>query len=683
MKRKTLLIAACLLALLPGIAAQAPANNAPDASALEWQLWCYRPNVWRMNFDFNRLAGTQAEHAAPMRVPGSVQAALLEAGLIEDWNIGLNSFKMEWIENRHWLVTARVPDDLLPGDGEKLFLQCDGLDYKGIFLVNGQEAGRFDNAFLPYAFPLSPFLKEGGNTIAFVFECPPENLAQIGWTSRITDWKPRFNYGWDWMPRIVQTGIWDDLYFRVVKEGEPAFEDIRVIASASKTGDIGTLTIDVKTSAPAIVRVALSDARGKKLLEETLPVDKQGARRTWEKLKIRRWWPNGLGEQPLYNVQITLTGEGGDIRQETRRVGFRHVEWLPCEGAPREADPWICSVNNRPLFLQGVNWTPIRPNFADLKREDYVKRLQLYRELGVNTIRVWGGGFPEKRWLYDLCDELGILVWQDFPLSSSGLDNYPPEGLSEVHAMTRIAARYAQRLRHHASLLLWCGGNELYERGDTEPVSDTHVMIDAIKNALALHDASRRFIVASPSGMNIYADRASFGSGKNWEVHGPWNLAACYAETDKTMSAVEDYWSRDDALFRSEVGVPGAMSLDAMNKYRGDYALLPASIENPLWRATVSWWIEWEEYIEANPDAANDAGEYVRWSQERQSRGLAIALKKAKDRFPACGGFIIWMGHDSFPCMVNTSILDFDGNPKPVARALSEIWRDNSVKTKP
>ena len=650
-----------------------------DASSLDWRLWCYRPNVWRMNFNFEHLSGNWAEYAnIPMKVPGSVQSALKDAGIIEDWNIGLNSYKIEWIENRHWLVTATIPDEWLAKEGESLYLECMGLDYKGIVMVNGKEAGRFENAFLPCSFLMTPYLKEKNNKVAFVFECPPENLAQIGWTSQIKEWKPRFNYGWDWMPRIVQTGIWDKVFIRQVKADQPLFEELKVVTATDKAKDIGELSISAKLNKTALsqrIHVALIASDGTKIVDETFDASSLNRLKRWNHLKIKRWWPNGSGEQPLYDLQVSLIDRNGNpLQQEKKRIGFRHVEWIQCEGAPIDADPWICAINSRPLFLQGVNWTPIRPNFADLQKEDYAKRLHSYKDLGINTIRIWGGGFPEKEWLYDLCDEMGILIWQDFPLSSSGLDNYPPEGLQEVYTISQIASHYVKRLHHHASLLLWCGGNELYERGDTAPVTDKHLMVKAMRDVVSLLDPDRRFVAGSPSGPSISAGYGNFGTGKNWDVHGPWDLP--YTEQDQTMKAVEDYWNKDDAMFRSEVGVPGAMSVEMMNKYKGEFRLLPASMDNPLWRS-VSWWIQWDEYKRTGKDTVN-IDEYVVWSQQRQIAGLTLALKKSKERFPACGGFIIWMGHDSFPCMINTSIIDFEGNLKPVAVELSKIWKDHS-----
>src|SRR5436853_2945630 len=144
-----------------------------------------------------------------------------------------------------------------------------------------------------------------------------------------------------------------------------------------------------------------------------------------------------------------------------RRVAvLRPVEWRHRQVAPSEADPWVCVVNGRPVFLQGVNCPPVLPNFADTTSEEYRTRLTAYADLGVNTLRVNGVGFLEKKCFYDLCDELGLLVWQDVPLSSSGVDNSPPSDEAAATEIAAILASFIERRQHHPSLLLWCGGNE-------------------------------------------------------------------------------------------------------------------------------------------------------------------------------------------------------------------------------
>lgn len=649
---------------------------------LDWALWGYRPNTWRMNFDFNRLTGSWTEYQdIPIEVPGSVQKALKDQGIIPDWNIGLNFTQNEWIEHRHWLIGTRIPDEwIVLAQKDSWVLHCKGLDYQGLLMVNGKEVGRFNNAFIPYSFNIGHFLREKNNTLVFIFECPPEHLGQIGYTSLIKDWKPRFNYGWDWVPRIVQTGIWDEVWLQSGIKNQ-LIHQLEISPEAVKNRDEGSLFIKIHWELEVNFKsltVSLMDDSGQFVLDEIVPASKILKGKFWGNLNVKRWYPNGWGNPSLYLLRLNFFDKDGKILfKEERRLGFKHVEWLSCRGAPKDADPWICSINNRPIFLQGINWTPIRPNFADLKKTDYQKLLNTYKNLGVNTIRVWGGGFSEKIWLYELCDELGILIWQDFPLSSSGLDNYPPTDSITIAGMRQIVQHYISRLKNHVSILLWCGGNELYERGDKAPIGLDHPLIAAIEKVVKQGDPGRRFLTGTPSGPSIYAHPERFGKGVHWDTHGPWKLP--FSTSKRSMDEIQEFWKQNDSFFFSEVGAPGAMSAQMIEKYRGSYPALPASLENQLWR-TVSWWNEWDEFVSQWSSEENILLEnYVSWSQKRQTEGLGIALKNSKEKFPACGGFLVWMGHDCFPCMVNTSIIDFEGNPKPVAEKLSRIWKNNQM----
>ena len=160
-----------------------------------------------------------------------------------------------------------------------------------------------------------------------------------------------------------------------------------------------------------------------------------------------------------------------------------------------------CEINGKDTFLWGVNWTPIRPNFADVTTADVRVLIETYRNLGVNILRVWGGAILEKDDFYDLCDEYGMLVWQDFTLSSSGLDNHPPDDPELVEVYARQARSIIGRRQQHPSLLLWCGGNELYETGKDAigllkgfPLAKTHPMLKRFEEVVAAEDPSRRFI---------------------------------------------------------------------------------------------------------------------------------------------------------------------------------------------
>ncbi|HEY3319093.1 MAG TPA: glycoside hydrolase family 2 TIM barrel-domain containing protein [Planctomycetota bacterium] len=620
-----------------------------NLSELQWQLTGFIPFQWQFG---DILRSGRPLHGdvptVPARVPGSVQAALRDAGLLPDWNIGLSSRACEWVEHRHWMFHAPLPSAWLT-KGHTCRLRCLGLDSSGWVLVNGTQIGRFENSFLPHVFDLTPALTDSENTLQIIFDCPPRWLGQFGYTSQMTEWKPRFNYTWDWTCRLVQIGIWDAISLQVTDGVEIQN------ASCVTTGD------GLRVAAQG-GRMQLTLCDGEKILRSEQFTNEI----VWKDLPVRRWWPAGHGKQPLYTVTCTLLEGSGDTH--AWRVGFKSVEWQSCAGAPAGADPWICVVNGKPIFLQGVNWTPIRPNFADVTTADVRARLETYRDLGCNIMRVWGGAVLEREDFYSLCDELGLLVWQEFPLSSSGMDNWPPADAGSIDALGRIATSYIQRRQHHASLLLWCGGNELQgdldgnKTGTGKPVDASHPLIARLQSVVQAEDPGRRFLATSASGPRFTADAKDFGKGLHWDVHGPWSAEA------------EAYWAADDALFRSEVGAPGASNAELIEATAGGLPTLPASHENPLWQRT-AWWIEWDACIAELGREPRDLEEYVAWSQTRQAAALARAVRTCKSRFPRCGGVILWMGHDCFPCTANTAILDFHGQLKPAARAIGEVFR--------
>ncbi len=656
-----------------------------DLSRLDWQLAGFIPEQWRFSkLDDVAASGFTDVAALPAPVPGSVQEALRVAGVLPDWNVGLNARQCEWVENRQWVYQVKLPAKWLRGGG-RVRLRCDGLDYSGWVYVNNHEAGAFRGSFVPHSFDLTPHLRTRDNLLQIVFDLPPRWLGQFGRTSQMTEWKPRFNYTWDWTARLVQIGIWDAITLEIT-DG-PAFESLRCVTEVDAATGLGAVRVIAAVSAAAgcRVEVEVADAAGRHLtgLEASAGLVGNGSDRlkppnqislALQNLPIALWQPNGRGEQPLYTVRCRLIGPDGAAHDEqTRQVGFRRIEWQPCEGAPAAADPWICVVNGQPLFLQGVNWTPIRPNFADVTEAEYRVRLELYRDLGCNLLRVWGGAFLEKACFYRICDELGLLVWQEFPLSSSGVDNWPPEDARSIAEMAEIAASYVERRQHHACLLLWCGGNELQgdlkgnKMGSGKPVDATHPLIARLSQVVAELDPGRRFLPTSSSGPRFNARAADFGKGLHWDIHGPWKLPG-------TMAEWEAYWAGDDALFRSETGAPGASPVEVIERSAGDLTTLPGTADNPLWRRT-SWWIEWPTFVAEHGREPADLAEFVAWSQARQAEALRIAAAACKGRFPRCGGFLVWMGHDSFPCTANTAVVDFDGKAKPAALALQKVFR--------
>lgn len=638
---------------------------------LAWTVSGYIPTAWMAKSMELGFAMEPEIPAVPVNVPGSVQGALRAAGVLPDWFVGLNSRDCEWIEHREWMFTATLPDEWFT-DGSHVVLNCDGLDGNGVVVFNSKRIGTFNNAFIPYQFDLTEDVRPTENKLHLIFELPPRWLGQVGYTSQMKDWKPRFNYTWDWIPRIVQIGPWEPVTLQITNGAE--IESFRCRSDYDLAHATGTLWLKGSSTGS---RVSLMLRDGETVLRSVILSTQEFTTGVeWSALPVAAWWPNGAGSQPLYTITAELHDDNGtclDVQQRT--IGFKHIDWQACAGAPIEADPWICVVNGQPIFLQGVDWTPILPTFADLTEEDYRKLIEQYVALGCNIFRVWGGAFLEKEWFYQLCDKHGILIWQEFSLSSSGHENWPHEDELSMSTLVQIAESYIIRRQHHAALLMWCGGNELQEgtkgskTGVGIPVTMDHPLMQRWQALVTREDPGRRFMPSSASGPRFIADMKEFGQGLNWDVHGPWNGPG---ETPEDWAA---YWQLDDALFRSETGAPGACGADIIQHYAGGLAVTPGTMDSPLWRRFY-WWLEWEVFIKEQGHEPESLEEYVTWSQARQSTILSLAVGSCKARFPGIGGVILWMGHDCFPCATNTSIIDFWGRPKPAALAVAKIFRD-------
>ncbi|NLB68156.1 MAG: hypothetical protein GX804_00480 [Lentisphaerae bacterium] len=646
-----------------------------DLSTQQWTLDGSFPFLWENAKSMETGARPAFEvDSVPAKLPGSVQNALRNAGIIPDWSHGLNHRACEWVENRHWLFTAKLPRSWFAA-AQRARLKVDGLDGNGRIYWNGKLAGRFNNAFISYTFDL-PLPEEGKDEIplTIIFETPPRWLGQFGRTSEMREWKTRFGYGWDWLTRLVQIGVYGNLGIEIADRNDaPYFETFRCYTDFDADMGTGMVVLHGEVPNAAAVRFSLKDSTGKTLACATYTPGEFENGISWNVESVRAWWPNGYGDQPLYSITAeALSADDVVHDKQQRTTGFRRIEWLPCKDAPVAAAPWLCVINNTPVFLQGINWTPLQTNFADLSAVDGTKRVNAWRDTGMNTLRIWGGAVLESAAFYDACDRAGMLVWQDLPLSSSGIDNHPPDDALFCAELADITRCYVTRRQHHPSLLLWCGGNELQTASDGSPgigrpLDERHPALRRAGEVIGALDPFRRYLPTSSSGPMFYADPENYGKGLHWDVHGPWSLG------EMTMKEWCEYWNNDDALFRSETGVPGASSPDLIRRYAGGTDPMPVSLSNPLWRRT-SWWIENDAFArEHNGRQPDDLEEYCSWSQARQAEALVIALRACKGRFPRCGGFLVWMGHDVFHCCANTAIMEFDAAPKPALEALRPI----------
>ncbi len=377
-----------------------------------------------------------------------------------------NESKLQWISTATWVYARKftVPPEILNLDHLKL--RCEGLDTVATVNVNGKDLAHTDNMFRTWEFDVRGLLSAGDNTIRITFTPAADYMKAhasdpafpgLGVTKTGAIRKEACNFGWDWGPKLTTAGIWKSI--AVVGWNEARLSGV-LINQDLKDKDHAYLDIDVAAETDGAVPLATETTvkfHDAVIASVTQPLRQQdGVGRTTVKIdNPQRWWPNGMGPQNLYTVETVLKdGSGQVLDQTTKRIGLRTVEWL----AKTDSRPLGLSVNGHPFFAKGVNWIPPTVFAPQVTPELLRKYMADAASVNVNTIRLWGGGYYEEDALYDLCDELGILLWVDFKFASSAYPAHDPAFVENVRAEERDNVL---RLRHHPSIAVWCGNNEV------------------------------------------------------------------------------------------------------------------------------------------------------------------------------------------------------------------------------
>lgn len=311
-----------------------------NLSNLDWKLSGSQPWMWKLGSSMELGEELQCEiKNVPANVPGSVQKALLDAGIIKDWNLGQNARDCEWVENRHWIYNVTIPNEYF-NEGSRWSLNFNGLDYCGIVFVNGKELASFENAHIPLSIDLTSSVNENPGKdvqLSVVFLLAPRWQGQFGYTYKMLDWKPRFNYHWDWVCRLVQIGFWDDVFIEAFDE---KLLDTRCYSSSDGSNAKIEIRGEIDSNPDNFIHTILNDPDGNIISENDFSV----AQLRTENISIdvnspQLWFPNGKGNQPLYQLLVQLKNIDDKILDEyDAKIGFRKVKWLPCEDARKDAD---------------------------------------------------------------------------------------------------------------------------------------------------------------------------------------------------------------------------------------------------------------------------------------------------------------------------------------------------------
>lgn len=633
--------------------------------------------------------GPDLSRAIDAQVPGEVHLDLIRVGLLAEPTVGLNVLAARWVEEAVWFYRRTFTAPAL-GLGEQALLTFEGLDLAAVIYLNGEEIGRHNNSFYPCQIDVTGRLREGENALTVAVESGlfwaadrpgkgygmhiDSELAKRNWLRKVQS-----SFGWDWSPRLLNVGIHGNVYLDissaarldrlvVLSELSPDLQQGTITAHLFVEGlapgpQKGTLTIEVEgTGRPVSAEVDIAPGLH--------PVQAQ--------VSIERpelWWPVNHGTQHLYTVTATLSVAGRIIGTASRRTGFRRVR-VNQDPHPEGGRYFIIEVNGKPIFVKGANLVPADILFARIDRARYATLVDRALEANMNLLRVWGGGLYESDDLYDLCDEKGLLVWQEFIFACAKYPAFDEQFLADVK---REATFQVRRLAHHPSLVIWCGNNEMeegnfnwgYERGVAHPdYAIFHMVLPVI---LKREDGTRYYQPSSPFSPDHEDPRRNDVGDQH-----PWTVG--FANTD-----FRDY-RKMICRFPNEGGILGPTALPTV------HACLPTGQERPgsfAWEMhdnSVSYWggerpypdLMLEQWLGKSLESMS-LEDYVYYAGVVQGEGLVEYIRNFRRRMFSSASAIFWMYNDCWPATRSWTIVDYYLRRTPAFYPVRRAFRPLAV----
>jgi beta-mannosidase len=518
----------------------------------------------------------------PATVPGCVHTDLFASGKIGDPFYRLNEKDQQWIEHESWEYRTVIEVDGAALAHDRAELAFAGLDTFAEVFVNGASVLWATNMFRSWRVDVKSHLRPGSNVVVVRFRSPIEEVKpaynHLGYRlpavndqspEMVSMWarKAPYHYGWDWGPRFVTSGIWRKVTLELWDEAR--LDDVQLFQNRLDAA-AADLTVKARVVAARAGRARLTAAiAGGAALAQVEVNLEPGVNEVALPVRIERpelWWPNGLGPQRLYTIETRLTGAGGAPRdQRSTRIGLRTLEVVHVRDQGGKS--FYVKVNGAPVFMKGANWIPADSFVTRMTDERYRFLLQSAADANMNMVRVWGGGIYEDDRFYDLCDQLGLLVWQDFMFACS---MYPGDA-AFVQNVREEAIQNVRRLRNHPSLALWAGNNEneaawkgwgwaskfnLSKKAQETIWSDYKKMFhQLLPSVVASEDPGRFYTRSSPSANedDVPANKRGWGDMHYWGV---WHAEHPYTSYSENISR-----------FMSEYGFQSFPELGSVARY--------------------------------------------------------------------------------------------------------------------
>lgn len=643
-----------------------------DLNGSDWQFGCVpqQPVSGKNANDYDQVA-----EWLPATVPGNVRADLLALGRISDPFYGLNNEASQWVDERDWWY--RKAFSLQLDEGERAFLVFEGIDYISAVYLNGVELGRHEGMFSRQVYEITDLISRGVERVAnplyvvavriwgsAALPRPQLTAWQKAWKrisgALIPQWeafpdrtgtlKCQMGFGWDFAPCLRTMGIWDDVYLVVTRSVFVSDVFVRCEILGAESAKV-KLSLDLDANAEETARVQVT-VRGKNFAADERHFDFDLALSKGRQVKEvelslenpRLWQPWERGFPHLYEARVDIypsppAEPAVPSDSVTATFGLRTVELVPNRDGPPDAPPWTFVINGRPMFIRGANWVPADALPGRVRREDYAQLLGLAKGANINMLRVWGGGLREKRAFYELCDELGLLVWQEFPFACVFLGHFPRQE-SFLNLAQRECTAIVRQLRNHPSLVLWCGGNEYNPRRNRK-------LIEVLRAVVATNDGTRPFKDVSPS----------HGDSHHWRVwHGKAHVR---------------HYRRDEAQFASEFGLSAVPDLASLQSF------IPAE---HLWPPGESWRYHCAElgklHRYARPwlkEESVSLAQFIEATQKAQAFGLQVAIEHFRRRKYRSSGTLVWQFNEPWPAIC-WSVVDYYRRPKLAYHRLKQVY---------
>lgn len=627
-----------------------------------------------------RLASAEGDHATNMTIPGDVHTALHEASIIPDPYFGRNENDVQWVAHRDWIIERRFTVDEVDADW---YLDIDNLDTVAVVFVNDVPVLAADNCFRRYRPDVSSALQPGENVIRIHFHssikagadrqaAQPFYVPYHPGNSPIPNGnllrKPQCHFGWDWNIAIAPLGLYGNIMLRRLETAR--IEHVTTTQHHKDGGVELHVEVTLHAAQPASLPVHLSFGDERLRLDCGVSAGETVIRHVFFVENPKLWWPAGSGEQALYTLSVELPDE-----TMIRQIGLRTVELLTDKDEP--GSRFALRVNGREIFCRGANWIPSDALFSLSSAEKTEDLLLSAVEANMNMIRVWGGGFYEPDWFYDLCDRLGLMVWQDFmfacnlyPCTEDFLDNVELEVDYQV-----------KRLASHPSIALWCGDNELVGALNWFEESRNNrdrylVAYDRLNRTIerALKKAAPSSIWWPSSPASGYLDY-----GDAWHADGSGDMH--YWSVWHENKSFDDYRTVRPR-FCSEFGFQSYTSMPIIRTYADtkDMNIASPVIELHQKNAGGNERIAGTmfRYFRFPKDFEN----FVYVSQVQQALAIKTAVEYWRSLKPHCMGTLYWQLNDTWP-VASWSSLDYGGSWKALHYAARRFFQPVAVSAVP